>query len=135
MCVSFLFQIKVRTYKKESCYAKVKLLQTIQSVECGIGVSEVSRVFNIPWSTIKDNLKNINSKRNSGGQTIFTPEQETSMKTRILYLCSRGFPVTVDQCRKIAYTFASTLKRRKKLQNIGMPQSWKLHKKLATIGI
>jgi hypothetical protein len=118
----------VRTYKRkrQTSYSEVDLRRAVESVQGGMTISEASRTFSIPRGTITDNMKSFLSKKKSGGKTIFTLEQEMSMKDRILYLSSRGFPVTADQLCKIAYSFAEKLRRRKKLQMNSIPRKWNL---------
>ncbi|KAJ4438337.1 hypothetical protein ANN_14279 [Periplaneta americana] len=44
--------------------------------------------------------------KNKGGQTVFIEEQELQLKSRILRLAARGFPLTCGNVRAAAYRFA-----------------------------
>jgi hypothetical protein len=57
-----------------------------------------------------------------GKKSILTLSQEQVLFERVMHLCSRGFPLTIDKFRQTAYHFAKVLHRRKMLETL--PETW-----------
>jgi hypothetical protein len=116
----------VRNYKRKrtEAFNPQVLKQAVDAVNTGrMNLSEAAREFNLNRNTIRYNLDQ-SSMKASGGQTIFTNDQEENMCNRLIYVCQQGFPLKIADFLKIAYTYGSRLERRKLLQCSKLPKSW-----------
>lgn len=76
--------------------------------------------FGVPRSTIRRKCEGKTAKW--GKKAILTSTQEESLFQRAMQLCSRGFPLTIEQFRITAYHFAKVLLRRKMIAKL--PDTW-----------
>jgi hypothetical protein len=121
----FSIQKMVRVYKRRSqrgeLYSKEVLQQAISAVKNGMALKTASNEFGIPRTTLRHHSGNAPPK-NVGGQTVLSKELEQRLYDRVLYMCDRGFPCTIDDLRRICYLYSKQLYRRKQLNTI--PCSW-----------
>ena len=100
----------VRTYtrKRKTAYQQKDLERALEAIRFGSKISTAAKEFKVPRQTLQNCLKRgYNAKaKKSGGQTVFTAMQEKSLESRIFHLSERGFPVSIDYLRKVAYSFA-----------------------------
>lgn len=117
-----------RTSDRKLKYDDRLIEQCLEAINNGMGKREASREFNIPRTNINRYMeKNV---LKSGGQTIFSEEQENVILKRVFYLCERGFPLSIEDLRRGVYEFGMKLLRRKEISTI--PENW--HKnKLASL--
>lgn len=115
----------VRHYvrKRKTSYSQEDLERALEMIRFGRKILTAAKEFKVPRQTLQNYLKRGNNAKKSRGQTIFTDKQEQSLQSRIFYLSERGFPLTTDYLRKIAYEYAKKLSRRKMLEN-KIPETW-----------
>jgi hypothetical protein len=124
-----LFIGMVRTYsKKTTCgqtYSKELLAQAVLAVKNGMKLKTAAHEFKIPRSTIRRHGQRTVQKH--GGQTVLSKDQEQQLFNRVIYMCDRGFPCTINDLRQTTYLFAKHLYRQKKIASF--PHAWKAEKK------
>jgi hypothetical protein len=54
---------------------------------------------------------------------IFSEAQESVLCKRVVYMCERGFPITIEGLQKVAFLYAKKLCRQKKLIK-SIPLTW-----------
>lgn len=96
-------------------YTHESLREAVNLFNDGIAsLVQISREFNIPRNTIRRHAET--NVKPYGGRTIFSHEQEEVLKDRIVYLSTRGFPLTILDVRNLAFHYAKKLFRRKQIQ-------------------
>ena len=109
-------------------YAKESLRRAIAVYHQGTKLSTAARQFGVPRNTLRRHIQKEGLRL--GGRTILTEQQEDTLAKRILYLGTRGFPLSLCEFRKVAFLYADTLRRRRQL-NGPMPQSWIANKQVS----
>ena len=90
-----------------------------------ISLVKPAQQFQIPRNTIH---RHVERKVKAYG-CIFSPQQESVLKDRILLMCNRGFPLTISDFLFFAYKYAKTLYRRKMITNV--PEEWTRDEKVS----
>jgi hypothetical protein len=113
----------VRKYirKQEKTYDREMFRQGVQEVRRGKPLLTVAKEFNIPRNTIRGHLRM--DVKPSGGQTVFTTAQEAVIVERLIFMCDRGFPLTIKDLRQLAFAYGNKLNRRGRLQS-SLPTNW-----------
>lgn len=76
----------------------------------GMKIYRASIIYNIPRKTLERRLKQNNcTKRPMGPSSTFTTKNEIRLSKHIKDMQSRGFPLTIDDLRTIAFKFAVQL--------------------------
>ena len=71
--------------------------QSCEAVKNGMQVSTAAKEFDIPRSVLRRRIFNPKTKfKSSGGQTVFSQDQELHLKERCLHMCQKGFPLTIS---------------------------------------
>jgi hypothetical protein len=109
-----------RTSDRQAGYDKEKLKQAVEAVECGMKLLQAEKEFGIPRNTIRRHRER--KIPTPGAQPVFTRELENVLEERIVYMCERGFPCTIEDLRIVAHRFAKKMSRRKKIECY--PSSW-----------
>ena len=84
--------------------------------------ADAVKEFGVPATTLKRHLHSNNIPK-PGIKPVFTEVQQQCLKDRILFVAKRGFPLRIDEIRKLAYEFAVKLNRRKQLHRT-IPTAW-----------
>lgn len=83
-----------------------------------MSIRRASAEFNIPRKTLERRIKTGNSEKgNMGPSCTFGKENEDRLSRHILTMQKRGFPLTRDDLRTIAYHFAQQLNIKHKFNN------------------
>lgn len=83
------------------------LKTAIEAVNGGSSIRKAARDFNIPETTIRDNMKRALPSDSLGRKATFTPEQEQELVNHVIKLANLFYGVTPLGLRKIAYDFAA----------------------------
>lgn len=128
--INILFSVMPRKYKRKSTrgltYTQDRLQQAMAAVASGVPFKRAYMEFGIPRNTLRRHLRG-ETTNVYGGQTILTEQQETALEERIYFMCNRGFPLTIDDLRQLAFLYCKKLLRRKQILKI--PKTWFQQKK------
>lgn len=102
---------------KNRKYSEAVLKSAIESVlESRLTVYGASKEYNVPWSTLKVNLKRVKQERELGETQIkilkvgrpfsLSVNLEQSLLSYIVQMQEIGFGLTVNQIRQLAFTLA-----------------------------
>ncbi|CAB3256884.1 unnamed protein product [Arctia plantaginis] len=76
-----------------------------------LSVRAAANEFKIPRKTLERRIKKNNDKKGPmGPSSLFGEENEKKLAAHIKSMQAKGFPLTMDDVRKIAYDFAEQLK-------------------------
>lgn len=101
------------TWSQEDLSAAIKSV-----VDGNSSVRRASIEFSIPRKTLERRIKTGNSQKGSmGPSSVFGKENEDRLVRHILSMQKRGFPLTRDDLRIIAYHFAQQLKIKHKFNS------------------
>lgn len=76
----------------------------------GWSVRSAAATCKIPRKTLERRCKTNNNKKGPmGPSSLFGEENETKLATHIKSMQEKGFPLTIDDARSIAYQFAEQL--------------------------
>ena len=100
-----------RTYKRKTNrqhWSSDELKRALTSIKQGSSIRKAGRDYNIPESTLRDKLKNVDPVNlvPLGRKATFTPHQEQELVKHIIKLAKLFYGVTPLSLRKIAYDFA-----------------------------
>ncbi|KAJ8939885.1 hypothetical protein NQ318_023225 [Aromia moschata] len=91
-------------------WSQDNLSDAIKNVDGNISVHRASIEFKIPRKTLERRIKTGNPiKGNTGSSCVFGKENENRLSRHILTMQNRGFPLTKDDLRRIAYHFVQQL--------------------------
>lgn len=108
-----------KSVQTRGTWSQHDLSEAIKSVVNGnSSVRRASAEFNIPRKTLERRIKTGNSQKgNMGPSSVFGIENERRLSRHILSMQNRGFPLTRDDLRSIAYQFAQQLQIKHKFNN------------------
>ena len=115
----------VRQYKRKTERAKYgseKLIQIVNSIKKDIRLADAVRDHGIPETTLRRHVFSSKKLLPVGKRPLFTLEQLNNFKQRF-FLAKRGFPLSIEEIRELAYNYAVVLNRCKKLVN-QIPRNW-----------
>lgn len=94
-------------------YPEETLISCLQSVRNGMKCSEASAVYKIPVRTIYNKLSQPENSviRPFGGQTIFSPQEESAFAANLLASSDFGFPLTKEDIRAVVRHYLLKLGR------------------------
>ena len=100
-----------RTYIRKTNrqhWSSDELKRALTSIKQGSSIRKAGRDYNIPESTLRDKLKNVDPVNlvPLGRKATFTPHQEQELVKHIIKLAKLFYGVTPLSLRKIAYDFA-----------------------------
>lgn len=103
------YQRKITNVRAEWSEESLKL--AIHAVKNeGVSVFAASNMYQIPRKTLERRVKNGNDKKGPLGPTsIFGEENESKLASHIINLQEKGFPLTINDVRTIAFKFAEQL--------------------------
>lgn len=79
-------------------YEEKQMLSALQSIKDGKSVSEASKLYNVPRSTLWDKYRGrVPVERKMGPDTILTEEEEKQLVKWMFEVAKLGFPVTKHQ--------------------------------------
>ena len=106
------------------CYSKEHLAVALEEIHNGKRISEVSRKYNIPESTIRAKKLGIYANKKPGPAPVLTAEEETDLVNWIFCCCEKGFPVTKAQLLESVRVICVNLKKKNSFVNNTPGRSW-----------
>ena len=93
---------KVNTWREEDMLGAIQELKT-----AGRGLRRIARAWRVPKSTLERRVKrDLPHKYMLGKKTLFSNEQESQLEELLLDMARRGFPLTEQDVRKLAFQYA-----------------------------
>ena len=93
---------KVNTWREEDMLGAIQELKT-----GGQGLRQIARAWRVPKSTLERRAKrDLTHKYMLGKKTLFSSEQELQLEELLLDMARRGFPLTEQDVRKLAFQYA-----------------------------
>lgn len=91
----------------KAAWTEADLKGAVNAIEGGSSKRKAAKQFNIPFTTLRDRLKNNNlSNPKLGRKPIFTQQQENEVAEQVKLLASLYYGVTVTDLRKLVYKYA-----------------------------
>ena len=91
-------------------WSEEQLQSAMSAVFNGVSTNMASKTYGVPRKTLERRLKsNNNLKGNLGPQSCLGSDNEKKLSGHIKELQKKGFPLTRDDVRRIAYDFANQL--------------------------
>ncbi|XP_020294258.1 uncharacterized protein LOC109859930 [Pseudomyrmex gracilis] len=81
---------------KRKIYSKEAMLKALEAVKSGTFINAASRLYNIPRSSIHSKVINKYSRDKPGPSSVLSDLEESDLVKWILFMSSRGCPVTKD---------------------------------------
>lgn len=98
-----------RTWKRTTnrgSWSEEALKNALNFIDEGNSISEASRVFSIPFSTLQERRKkNKATKPHLGRNSTFTQEQEEALANRIKFLSDIFYGLSAQEVRRVAFEF------------------------------
>ncbi|XP_015181519.1 PREDICTED: uncharacterized protein LOC107069070 [Polistes dominula] len=92
---------------RNSAWSEEDLQSAKAAIEEGMSKRKAAKQFNIPFTTLRDRLKNENmSNPRLGRKPIFTPQQENDIAEQVKLLGSLYYGLSVTDLRKHVYKYA-----------------------------
>ncbi|KAB0805657.1 hypothetical protein PPYR_02627 [Photinus pyralis] len=95
----------VRKTERKS-WSSDSLKKALEAINGGSSIRKAGRDFNIPESTLRDQMKLASPSVSLGRKGIFTPQQEQEIVNHVIKLANLFYGVTPMSLRKIAFDFA-----------------------------
>ena len=89
--------------QKQKQWSKESMAAALESVEGGMGVREASRLYNIPFETLRRRaIKDVSIDCRPGPPTVLTDEEEGELASYCVKMADMGFGLSWDVAFKIA---------------------------------
>ena len=82
------------------------MMAAIEAVKSGRKIREVTRAFKVPYSSLRDRLKEKYYNPRLGRKSTFSLEEERLIQSHVLKLSNQFYGLTALELRRIAFQFA-----------------------------
>ena len=89
-----------------------------------INETEASKVFNVPWQTLDDQLKGKFRKAGAGCNTELTPEEEKFLVKYCLFMANSSYPLSVAHIKAFAWAIFKKSSQKSRFSSTSGP-TWK----------
>ena len=95
--------------QKRKQLSKESMAAALESVEGGMGVREASRLYNIPFETLRRRaIKDVSIDCRPGPPTVLTDEEEGESASYCVKMADMGFGLSRDDVMLIAFKIAES---------------------------
>lgn len=95
--------------RKRAQWSELNLAAALEAVRTGSSISEASRRYEIPRTTLGLHYRNGNPVKHLGRKSILSVDQENDLVARIHKLAEIGMPITSKMVRKSVFSYATAM--------------------------
>ena len=106
-------------------WTKESMIAAVKCVEDGMGVREASRLYNLPYETLRRRTTHVVSLEcTPGPSTVLTHDEEEQLVSYLIKMSDMGFGLSRDDVMITAFRIAESSGRKHPFSNGSAGRSW-----------